>query len=292
MGIFDKAPDINRLKSKGDVAGLIKALRYRRDPPDPTFKGDLHASFRREAAKALGDLRAVEGVVALIESLRKDPDTSDLGVERLSVRTAAARALLEIGDLRGLEVVLLEGRVSMRLKAAETLLRLGDPRGRAYFEKRDAAKRASADKRAVKRVAWDQWVKSAEQRAAKLGDEDFVGNPQKIYAASREGIFVTFAGDIYDESMYELGHFNPNTGKWSEVQHKIPDWFDSKSDTARAILANYWGTAPSRRAVVSFKNEVVEHLREPPWGNKEGRFHLPAWVIEVWASEHRDLLGE
>ncbi len=74
-------PDIERLKEKGDVDGLIKALSHKK------------ASVRRDAAVAvgaLGDARAV------------DPLTAALRDEDEKVAVAAATALARIGDPRAI----------------------------------------------------------------------------------------------------------------------------------------------------------------------------------------------
>ena len=79
MGLFGP-PDIAKLKAKGDVPGLIKALRY--------AKG---SGVRRDAATALGEIgdpRAVEPVVAA------------LGDSDQRVREAATEALDKIGGAR------------------------------------------------------------------------------------------------------------------------------------------------------------------------------------------------
>ncbi len=76
MGLFGP-PDVSQLKSKKNVKGLIKALSYQKD-----------WRVRELAARALGELGAVEAVDALIEKLR---DYSEV------VENTAADALIEIG---------------------------------------------------------------------------------------------------------------------------------------------------------------------------------------------------
>ncbi len=76
MGLFGP-PDVAKLKAKGDVPGLIKALGYAKD-----------AGVRRAAAEALGQIRDATAVEPLIAALR-DQDTG--------VRMRAAEALGRLG---------------------------------------------------------------------------------------------------------------------------------------------------------------------------------------------------
>jgi len=71
-------PNVEELKSKEDVAGLIKALEFKKDP-----------DVRKAAAKALGELESNAAVDPLLNALEDD----DKGV-----RMYAAGALDSIGD--------------------------------------------------------------------------------------------------------------------------------------------------------------------------------------------------
>ena len=79
MGLFGP-PNVEKLKGKRDLKGLIKALRYKRD-------GGVRSSAA-EALGEIGDARAVEPLCAALRD--KDVD----------VREAAAEALGKIGDAR------------------------------------------------------------------------------------------------------------------------------------------------------------------------------------------------
>jgi HEAT repeat protein len=83
MGIYG-APEIQKLKAKRDVEGLIKAL------------GDkaLDIDKRIDAARALGELKDERAVEPLIEAL---------GSKFSGIRWAAAKVLGEIGDKRAIE---------------------------------------------------------------------------------------------------------------------------------------------------------------------------------------------
>jgi HEAT repeat protein len=108
MGLFGP-PNVEQMKAKGDVKGLIKALRYQKD-----------ARVRQAATEALGavrDVRAVEPLIAVL----KDTDKN--------VRWAAVKALGESGDARAVDqlIALLKDR-NLRNIAADTLGKIGDAR--------------------------------------------------------------------------------------------------------------------------------------------------------------------
>ena len=115
-------PDVDKLKARGNVRGLIRALGYKRDPTIP-----------RAAAQALVDLG--HGRSAL-EELRNTQDA--YAVEPLIVLLKqrdgagiAAIALGRIGDVRAVEplITVLEGKDSgARRSAAEALGQIGDSR--------------------------------------------------------------------------------------------------------------------------------------------------------------------
>ena len=74
-------PNIEKLKARWDVDGLIKALNHR------DYK------IRSKAAEALGDMKAKEAVYALIKALKD---------ENPEVRKSASYALGRIGDERAI----------------------------------------------------------------------------------------------------------------------------------------------------------------------------------------------
>ena len=102
-------PDVKKLKAKGDVKGLIKALGY-----------DKSWMVRRDAFKALseiGDASSVKPLFAMLKNKNKD------------VRKAADRALGQIGDARAVEplTAALEDD-GVRMFAVEALGQIGDSR--------------------------------------------------------------------------------------------------------------------------------------------------------------------
>ena len=69
--------NVGKMKSKGDVKGLIKALNYRKD-----------AYIREAAAKALGEIGDARAIEPLIDALKDESEY---------VRSAAAEALDKLG---------------------------------------------------------------------------------------------------------------------------------------------------------------------------------------------------
>jgi len=111
MSIFGP-PNIEKMKTRRDVNGLIKALGYQ--------KGDSFdaRSIRRDAARALGELEDPRAVEPLIAALKD---------ESFSVRKAAAEALGKIGDTRAVEplsAALKDKDSDVRKAAAEALVSL------------------------------------------------------------------------------------------------------------------------------------------------------------------------
>ena len=86
MGLFGP-PNIEKLKGKRDIQGLIKALDYQKD-----------VNLRKAAAEALGELKDIQAIQPLIAVLRNDG--------RVMVRQASAKALGQIGDARAVEPLL------------------------------------------------------------------------------------------------------------------------------------------------------------------------------------------
>ena len=82
MGLFGP-PNIENLKAKGDVQGLIKALGYQKDP-----------NIRQAAAVALGQLGDHNAVEALISTL-EDSESQ--------VRLAIVEALGQLGNSHAVE---------------------------------------------------------------------------------------------------------------------------------------------------------------------------------------------
>ncbi len=94
MPLFGGPPNVEKLKARQDVAGLIQALHYR-------VAGRHGFSFedspiQQAAAKALGELGGAQAVEALI-SVLQDPTRT------LALQELAASALARIGGERVLE---------------------------------------------------------------------------------------------------------------------------------------------------------------------------------------------
>jgi HEAT repeat protein len=102
-------PEIEKLKAKRDVKGLVKALGYKED-----------VEIRRKAAIALGELKDTAAVDALLSML-----------EDSNIRCDAAEALGNIGDPRATEpmiAMLNRSDQPMRKAVINALGLLGDPR--------------------------------------------------------------------------------------------------------------------------------------------------------------------
>jgi HEAT repeat protein len=101
-------PNIEKMKAKGDVKGLIKAFGYEKDWE---ISGD--------AAKALGEIGDTRAVEPLIAALK------DRSVNR---RLSAAEALGKIGDTRALApliVALDDDNYQVREHAEKALIMIG-----------------------------------------------------------------------------------------------------------------------------------------------------------------------
>lgn len=110
-------PNIEKMRARKDVQGLIKALDFKKDA-----KRYDKAIVRGAAAKALGELGDVHAVEPLIKAL-SDPQGY--------VRSSAAIGLGTLGDRRAVEpliVVLASRDEYARRSYIKALNRLGDPR--------------------------------------------------------------------------------------------------------------------------------------------------------------------
>jgi hypothetical protein len=114
MSIFGP-PNVEQLKAKRDVSGLIKALTYQKSE-----------QVRVDAAKALGELKDTHAVEPLIAATLKHPNPYVLN---LNTRKAAINALGEIGDARAVEplITALQNLI-LRDEAAESLRKIGGTR--------------------------------------------------------------------------------------------------------------------------------------------------------------------
>ncbi len=110
QGLFSP-PDVEKLKAKRDMVGLVKTLSYPKDE-----------KIRESAALALGELSDANAVEPLIAAL---------GDSHKDVRWAAARALGKIGDTRAVEpliAVLKDSEKRVRWETVEVLGKIGDTR--------------------------------------------------------------------------------------------------------------------------------------------------------------------
>lgn len=116
MSLFGP-PNVEKLKAKKDISGLIKALNFTKDD-----------NIRQAAAQALGEIgdrRAVEPLITVLN----DTDW-EKRVENLPVRCAAATALGQIGDpgaIESLSEALCDSEYEVRDPAADALIAIGGP---------------------------------------------------------------------------------------------------------------------------------------------------------------------
>ena len=153
-------PNVDRLKARGDVPGLIKALEYQK-----------LRRVRRDAAAALGQIGDAEAVQPLIAGLRDDNP---------SVRLACAEALGQIGDVGALDplIALLKSpAVDIRKAAAESLGQIGD--GGSLGPLKDALKDASWSVRRAAAGALGQIGDADAVEPLKVAYEDLDSNVRR-----------------------------------------------------------------------------------------------------------------
>ena len=139
MGLFGP-PNIDKMKAKGDVKGLIKALEYK--------KGTDPIILRSAAANALGELRDIRAIDPLITALRDEneyfrrdvvgalgllsdsrvvnPLIAALNDNDSEVRNIAAKSLGQIGAIEATPYLskMLMDKVDIRATVVETLDKL------------------------------------------------------------------------------------------------------------------------------------------------------------------------
>ena len=119
MGLFSRKPDVDQLQARGDVAGLIKALK------------DSDAQLRRSAVLALGGLGSQDAVSPLCEHLTRDSDGY--------VRSACARSLERLRNAASVECLLWSLNSDpdpfVQKCAASALGVIGDPRAVADLKR-------------------------------------------------------------------------------------------------------------------------------------------------------------
>ena len=133
-------PNVEKMKARRNVNGLIKALGYKKD-----------WEVRWDAARALGEIKDPRAVEPLSAALKD---------ERFSVRQAAAEALGKIGNARAVEPLIAalgDERSDMRQAAAKALGAIGDARAMepliaALKDKDSAVRKAAAE--ALDHLGW------------------------------------------------------------------------------------------------------------------------------------------
>ena len=107
---FFRQPNVQSLKTQGDVEGLIEALSYEKDE-----------NVRLAAAWALGEMGDQRAIEPLINALQ----------DQQRVKEAAAKSLGEIGDaqaVQALTTILHDDNWEVRGTVAKSLGKIGDQR--------------------------------------------------------------------------------------------------------------------------------------------------------------------
>ncbi|MEE8168473.1 MAG: HEAT repeat domain-containing protein [Candidatus Hydrothermarchaeales archaeon] len=123
MGIFDSLfkPNVEKMKAKKDVDGLIKALK------DKNYSEVLDGITGEKAAEALGSIGDTRAVEPLIQVALDE----DLKYVYKGVRKVAIEALIKMKDKRAIEPLiqaLKSAEWDIRVRAAKALGRIGDAR--------------------------------------------------------------------------------------------------------------------------------------------------------------------
>lgn len=109
-------PNVEKLKTKLNVPGLVKAMEYKKESSDSDA-----VEVRRQAAVALGEIGDAAGIDALIAALQ---DVHE------QVREAASQALMKINDSRAAEPFIdmwIRGTESERVAITAILVKMGSP---------------------------------------------------------------------------------------------------------------------------------------------------------------------
>lgn len=117
MPLFNRTPNVDKMKKQRDLPGLLDALLYH-DAGDPG-RGEAVRAAAAQALGALGDKRAVEALVAALD----EPSCK--------IKRAVASALGDLGDPRAFDALCSAFRCQdflVRIDAARALGRLGDAR--------------------------------------------------------------------------------------------------------------------------------------------------------------------
>ena len=194
MGIFHRKPNIEKLKEKKDVEGLIKALRFERD------KG---VDLIRDAVEALGKI-GEPAVEPLIQALKDEDD---------GVRWSAAEALGEIKDARAVKPLvkaLKDKYWYVRKQAAYALGDIGDARAVEPLiealkddeeEVREAAKwnlgKFKAKKSTKKKPERKRKVKPSVEKLKETGVKGVTFVKMKHRTEDAFGIPVKYTYEVY-----------------------------------------------------------------------------------------------
>lgn len=247
-------PNIEKLKAKRDVKGLIKALDYKEDL--------IIRSGAVVALGEIGDARAIEPLITL------------LNLDYLSVRLVAAEALGNFRDPRTvgpLIAALKDPESAVRRRAAEALGKIGDAR-------------------AVKPLiaALKDWIEDVRKEAAKaLGK---IGAPavKSLIAALKDRNILVREGAV--DALEKMGwqpdqdesgvYFWIAKQEWEKcvemgapaVEPLIATLGDHtwclRLTAAKALVSIYHGTEPDnkiRQLILAHRSKIVQPHMDIPW---------------------------
>jgi hypothetical protein len=272
MALFGP-PNVEKMKAKRDVEGLIKALGYQKD-----------GSVRMLAAGALGQMRDPRAVQPLIAALKDSdrhvPETAAEALVKIgtpaveplivalkdsdsNVRRLAAGALGQIGDARAVEpliAALTDSNWELRQAAARALEQIGDARS---FEPLVAALKDS-----------NEFVrKEAAEGLAKIGDaravEPLIATLKDSYRWVRKAAAGAL-GQIADARAVEpliAALKDSDEGVRMEAAEALDKlgWRPGQDEEAKISATSGGATRPAQDVPAArFVEDIVEGLRQKP----------------------------
>ena len=169
MGLFG-SPNVEKMKAKKDVPGLIKALDYEKDP-----------SVRHDAVKALGEIGDKQSVNPLIDLLN-DRDSN--------LRRSVVVALGKIGDpsiIEALMTTLKDENANVRHHSAVALGKIGKPAVRPLVEAALKDENAAVRKAAAQALGKIDDLSAIETLMAAFKDENSSVRKNAVVALTEIG---------------------------------------------------------------------------------------------------------
>jgi len=151
-------PNIEKLKQKGDVGALIKALEHK------------HLSVQTDAVLALGEIGAARAVEPLITVLRLDSGVTRIGAAFRTLDEATAAAFGKIGTpaVEPLITALEDSDERVRAVGVKALVKIGEPAVEPLVAALDHGNRhvRAAAKKALTRIGGERAKHVVQSKAA------------------------------------------------------------------------------------------------------------------------------